>query len=155
MRPISIWLNKNLSSTFNVIETLRAARHNESFRIVCSHTDPDFPALRISDAFEVEPRGPSESAYLAYCEQIVDKHQVDVFIPGKMLRAIVRQRARFEQRNVRLVAAADADTLKLLENKASLSICPASTPRAPPCASTSTSSASSRRCPCSAWGFAS
>jgi carbamoylphosphate synthase large subunit len=120
MRPITIWLNKNLSGTFNVIETLRAARQNESFHIVCSHTSPDFPALRISDSFEVEPRGPSESAYLDYCEQTIRKHQVDVFIPGKMLRAIVRERRRFEARNVRLVCAADADTLKLLENKASL-----------------------------------
>jgi len=120
MRPITIWLNKNLSSMFNVIETLRGARRNETFRILASHTSADAPALRISDLAEVEPRGPGEASYLDFCEKVIRKHQVDVFIPGKMLREIVRARQRFEALGVRLVYAADAETLKLLENKARL-----------------------------------
>jgi biotin carboxylase len=120
VRPITIWLNKNLSGTFNVIETLRAARRNETFRIVCSHTQEDAPALRIADVAEIERRGPCEAAYLDYCEEIIRRHQVDVFIPGKMLRPIVAARSRFEALGVRLVYAAEPETLRLLENKASL-----------------------------------
>jgi biotin carboxylase len=120
MRPITIWLNKNLSSTFNVIETLRAARQNETFRILASHTNPDAPALRISDLKEVEPRGPSETSYLDFCEEIIRRHRVDVFIPGKMLRPIVRARQRLEAAGARLVYAAEAETLAVLENKARL-----------------------------------
>src|SRR5688572_8455743 len=118
MRHITVWLNKNLSSAFNIIESLRAAQAHETFRIVCSHTNADFPAFRISDAFEVEPRGPSEAAYLDYCADISRRHGVEVFIPGKMTRAIVGERHRFEELGVKLIHAADADTLKLLENKA-------------------------------------
>jgi len=69
---------------------------------------------------EIEPRGPSPAAYLDYCEQIVRRHQVDVFIPGKMLRPIVAARGRYEALGVRLVYAAEPDTLQILENKASL-----------------------------------
>lgn len=118
MRHITVWLNKNLSGAFNMIESLRAAQAHETYRIVCSHTNEDFPAFRISDVFEVEPRGPSEAAYLDYCVDFIRRHGVDVFIPGKMTRSIVRERRRFEELGVKLVHAADADTLTLLENKA-------------------------------------
>ena len=120
MRPITVWLNKSLSSTYNIIETLRAAQQPNELRILCSHTNADFPAFRISDAFEVEPRGPKEAAYLDYCEVIIRRHGVDVFIPGKMARQIARARNRFERLGVKLLLAANADTLKLLENKARL-----------------------------------
>src|SRR5262245_37433307 len=118
MRHITVWLNKNLSSTFNIIESLRAAQADEAFRIVCSHTNADFPAFRLSDVVEVEPRGPSEAVYLDYCTEIVRRHGVEVFIPGKMARSMVRERRRFDGLGVKLIHAADADTLKLLENKA-------------------------------------
>ncbi len=120
MRPITVWFNKSLSSTYNIIETLRAAQKDGEFRILCSHTSADFPAFRISDAFEVEPRGPKEAAYLDYCEEIVRRHGVDVFIPGKMARQIARVRHRYEALGVKLLHAANAETLKLLENKAKL-----------------------------------
>lgn len=120
MRPITVWFNKSLSSTYNIIESLRAAAAPDEFRILCSHTNADFPAFRISDAFEVEPRGPKEAAYLDYCEDIIERHGVDVFMPGKMARQLALHRHRFESRGVKLVLAADADTLKLLENKARL-----------------------------------
>lgn len=116
----TIWLNKNLSSAFNVIETLRAASQADPFRILCSHTNPDFPGLRVADAFEVEPRHLGEEKYLDYCLAFVRRHRVDVFIPGKNLGPIVKARRAFEDRGVRLVAAADADTLALLENKGEL-----------------------------------
>ncbi len=118
MRQITVWLNKNLSGAFNIIESLRAAQEHETFRIVCSHTNEDFPAFRISDVFEVEPRGPSEAAYLDYCTDIIRRHGVEVFIPGKMTHTIVRERRRFDDLGVKLIHAADADTLKLLGNKA-------------------------------------
>src|SRR5581483_1746929 len=120
MRPITVWLNKSFSSTYNIIENLRAAQTDETFHIVCSHTSADFPAFRISDVSEVELRGQREADYLDFCRDMIRRHRVDVFIPGKMLRPIVRARRSFEELGARLVAAAAADTLKLLENKASL-----------------------------------
>src|SRR5688500_12989626 len=96
-RP-TVWLNKNLSSTFDVIEILRAAaaRAEDQLRILASHTDPDSPVCRVCDHFEVEPKTRDEAAYVDFCLEFVRRHQIDVFLPGKHLRATVRARDRFE-----------------------------------------------------------
>ena len=60
MEQATLWLNKGLSSIYNVIQALRAAA-GQAYRIVCTHTNPDFPAQRLADVFELEPRGLSES----------------------------------------------------------------------------------------------
>ncbi|HVK07461.1 MAG TPA: ATP-grasp domain-containing protein [Gemmataceae bacterium] len=118
MRRPTVWLNKGLSSTFDVVELLRAT--GDEFRVVCSHTDPDVPAARACHVFETEPKRLGEAAYLDYCLDFANRHAVDVFIPGKMLGAIVRERGRFADLGVRLIAAGEADTLKLVDDKAAL-----------------------------------
>lgn len=120
MPPTTLWLNKNQSSTYNAIESIRSAHADSPLRIVCSHTADDFPASAIADAFETEPRGVVGQAYVEYCLEFCRRHSVDLFIPGKELRPIVRERQRFADAGVRILAAADGDTLKLLDSKARL-----------------------------------
>jgi len=120
MRQATVWLNKGLSSTFDVVEMLRASQTGPEFRVLCSHTEADFPAGRVCDHFEVEPKRLSGTAYLDYCLDFIRRHGVDVFIPGKELQSIVRARGRFEALGTRLVAAGDADTLALVNDKAAL-----------------------------------
>lgn len=120
MKQITVWFNKSLSSTYNVIEDLRAAPRTESFRILCTHTSPDFPAFQVCDVAECEPRGLDGAPYLDYCLDVIRRHDVQVFVPGKQLRAIVEARSRFADAGVKLLAAGDANTLHLLESKAAL-----------------------------------
>ncbi|MBY0525727.1 MAG: ATP-grasp domain-containing protein [Gemmataceae bacterium] len=120
MPHATVWLNKGLSSNFDAVESLRSAQSPGELRVLSSHPDPDCPAFRVSNHFEVEPKGLSEAAYLDYCLDFAQRHSVDAFIPGKNLRAIMRERSRFDAAGVRLVAAADADTLDLLEDKAAV-----------------------------------
>jgi len=119
MKPITVWFNKSLSNLCNVLEIVRAAA-SPPFRLLATHTAADFAAFALSDAHEQEPRGLVGERYVEWCLDFVQRHQVDVFMPGKELRAIVRRRERFEQLGVRVVAAADADRLTLLESKAGL-----------------------------------
>lgn len=122
MRPVTLWFNKSLSSTFNVIETLReaAAAHGGSFHILCSHTQAEVPAARLADAFEVEPKGLGEMAYVDWCLDLARRHQVDLFWPGKNARAVAAAGERFTALGTRLLAAADPATLQLLEDKGAL-----------------------------------
>lgn len=120
MPPTTLWLNKNLSSIYNVIETIRAAAAFDEFRVLCTHTNPDCAAFRIADIHETEPRWLSSEKYLRWCLDCVERHQVNVFLPGKNLRQLVHARRHFEERGVRLIAAADAPTLDLLESKSHL-----------------------------------
>jgi hypothetical protein len=116
----TVWLNKGLSSTFDLIESLRAEKAAGEYRIVCSHTHPDFAGSRLVDAFEQEPRRMEDAAYVDYCLDFTRRHRVAVFLPGRKLQAIVEARERFEREGVRLVAAADAATLRVLADKAAL-----------------------------------
>jgi biotin carboxylase len=120
MTQATLWLNKSFSSTFNVIATLRAADTAGAFRIVCTHTNPDSPALRLADHAEQEPKHLKESAYVDYCLAFARRQRVDLFLPGKSLTALVHARHRFAESGTRLLYPADADTLKLLESKAAL-----------------------------------
>jgi hypothetical protein len=120
MRPITVWLNKNIASTFNLVEILRAADTDGQFRIVCSHPNPYLPLRTVCHEFIAEPGGLAEPAYVEYCLDFIKKHKVNVFLPGRGIRPIVAARQRFEELGVKLVAAADAPTLRLLGNKARL-----------------------------------
>ncbi|MFN4259084.1 MAG: ATP-grasp domain-containing protein [Gemmataceae bacterium] len=120
MKAATIWFNHNLSTTYNAIAILRAADEGRFFRVLCTHSDKDFPGFEVSDVHEVEPRGLKEADYLHYCLDVIQRHAVDVFLPGRHQLSVVRHRQRFEERGVRLLAAADADTLQLLEDKAAV-----------------------------------
>ncbi len=99
------------------MEIIRAAQQPDEFRILCSHTQADTPCLSIADLAEIEPKGPSERDYVEFCLQTARKHQVDVFVPGKMIRAIVQAKDRFAEIGTQVLSAADASTLKILEDK--------------------------------------
>lgn len=125
MKPLTVWLNKSFSSTYNVVESLRAGHRNhaapgETLRVLCTHTHEDCTAFRVADTSEVEPKNLKDADYLAYCLDVIRRHAVDVFIPGKNLGPLVRERRRLEETGVRLLVAAAGDMLKMLENKAHL-----------------------------------
>ncbi len=115
--PAAVWFNKNLSSTYQVIEILRRKQRSDEFRIICTHTHPDCPALRLADVSELEPTGLSETDYLDYCLDMIRRHNVRVFVPGKMLTAVAREQERFKSAGTTLLMAADAATLRLLKDK--------------------------------------
>lgn len=115
----TVWFNKNLSSVFNAIETIRS-HGGDPIRIVCSHSCNDFPASIVSDLFVQEPKGLVGPGYVEFCLDFARAHEVTLFVPGKELQSIVQERGRFEAAGVKVLAAADADTLHLLEDKARL-----------------------------------
>ena len=94
--PATIWFNKNLSSTYQVVEILRREQRPGELRIICSHTHPDCPVLRLADACELEPKGLGEQDYIAYCLEVIGRQQVRVFVPGKMLSSVASAVERFE-----------------------------------------------------------
>ena len=118
MKPTTVWLNKYLSNTWEILALLREARGTEEFRLISSHPRSRYPGREHADVFEQEPGGLREAEYLKYCLDFVQRNQVDLFIPGRKLLPIVRARDRFESLGARVLAAGDAATLDLLQNKA-------------------------------------
>ena len=58
-----------------------------------------------------------DERYVRHCLDFIRRHKVNVFLPGTKLRPIIKARHQFEALGVRLIAAADADTLHTLESK--------------------------------------
>jgi hypothetical protein len=109
----TVWYNKNFSPTIHHIRALTG-----HVRTIASHTDRDTATLFAADYGFLEPKGLVGDEYVAYCLETCIELGVDVFVPGKEPSVLARSQARFANNNIRLLHVADADTLKLLEDKA-------------------------------------
>jgi hypothetical protein len=118
---ITLWLNRNIASSYNVLENIRESlQPGEDWRIVTSHPYPYSSVFRLSDSHEREPAHLDDRSYIQRSLAFVRRHKVTAFLPGTKLRAIVQAKQQFEAIGVRVVAAADADTLFTLESKSRL-----------------------------------
>src|SRR4051794_13543020 len=105
--PPTIWLNKYLSNSWEVLALLRDGRRPDEFRLVCTHPHPGYAGSRSSDLFEPEPAGLNEAEYVDHCLNVARRHNVTLFLPGRNLAPIVRAKERFAASGTRILAAAD------------------------------------------------
>jgi len=117
LRP-RVWFNKTFSSIFNVLALLRATSSPVKAHVICSHTEPDFLGFEKSDEIYQEPRIEAREAYLEWCLHFCRFRQIDFFVPGKQLSAIVQHARLFEATGTRILAAADATQFDILSSKA-------------------------------------
>lgn len=115
-----LWFNKALSNTWEILALLRNARQANEFQILCTHPRIRYPGRNYCDIFEQEPDGLGEAEYVRYGLEMVKRHGVNFFWPGRGLLPILRARRQFDEAGVRLLAAADARTVDLLNHKARL-----------------------------------
>jgi carbamoylphosphate synthase large subunit len=114
----TIWFNDYLSSTAQVLEHLQQMRGPGEMRLLCTHRRRHYRGARFSDAFEVEPREPSDEEYLDYCEDVIRRYRVDLFVPWRKLLPILQAQPRWEALGVRVLAPANAATVADLFSKA-------------------------------------
>ncbi len=118
MKPPCVWFNKHLSNTFEVIALLTEARRAGEFRVICTHPRGSHADRLDCDIFAKEPIGLSDEDYVRFCLDFAQRHRVTVFFPGRKVRPIMHAAPRFRAIGVRLAAAADVDTLALMQSKA-------------------------------------
>jgi hypothetical protein len=117
MTPPVVWLNKYLSNTWEIVARLARERRPGEFRLLCTHPRPDYPARDHADIFEREPGGLRDAAYVDYCLSVARRHEVRLFLPGRKLLPVVRAAERFAALGTRVIAAGDAGTIALINNK--------------------------------------
>lgn len=120
MAQAVVWFNKGFSSLYSVLDLIKGEDLGGRYHLLCSHSNPEFIGFTASDSYEVEPSPVKDDEYLAYCLDFCDRHEVKMFIPARRIGHLVRNRERFEERGVKMLAAADADTLKIIGNKPAL-----------------------------------
>ncbi len=116
-----IWFNRAFSSIYTAISLLKQAdrRHQiDNIKITYSSPIPEAPAKHVADSFLLEPRNLKGKDYLEWCLQICERHSVDVFWPGSEAKIIIQNKHRFAELGTRLVAVAEPEILKLIDNKA-------------------------------------
>jgi len=112
-----VWFNKYLSNTWEVLALLKEARASGDIRVLCTHPRDGYPGRHHADAFECEPDGLGEEAYVAYCLDVARRHGVRLFLPGRKVLPVVRAAGRFAALGTTVLAAGDAATLALVNDK--------------------------------------
>ncbi len=112
MTQKTVWLNTH----FNCIQPFRDADEDGGFRIVTSYPSRKYLDVLLADAFELEPKLNDEQ-YVQFALDFVQRHNVDVFLPGRRVNEIARNREAFEALGVKVILAADPSTLAVLDNK--------------------------------------
>lgn len=119
MRPLRVWCNENLSSTYNFIRLLKGVPEEVRPFVVCTHRNPEFGAFEVSDLALLEPEGSLDpEAYLTHSLEFCRRHAIDVYMPGRGMKEAADARARFAAIGVGLILAADAGTIRHFDDKA-------------------------------------
>lgn len=115
-----VWFNKGFSSLHTALRLIRqgAADHPPAVTLWASGSHPQALVALVADHYLIEPAGLAPQDYVDWCLDICRQHAIDILVPSKAVQALVAQSARFAAQGTRLLAAADATTLALLDDKA-------------------------------------
>ncbi|MCP9473488.1 MAG: ATP-grasp domain-containing protein [Nitrospira sp.] len=117
MAPPTIWINKYLSNTWEVVARVLHEREPAEFRLVVTHPWAYYPGRRYADLFVPEPRGLTDDDYVTWCLQFAADHRVTLFIPGRKLLPVVAAADRFAQIGTNILAAAELRDLLVVGDK--------------------------------------
>lgn len=113
-----VWFNKTFSNVRAVFDLVRAADSAGEFRLICTHTKPEFPGFLSAHEWAVEPPNLGGSAYLAHCLDFCRERRIDLFIPGKEANPLAHHAADFAAVGTRLCTPAAPDALADILDKA-------------------------------------
>lgn len=118
---MKVWFQKTFSSVENAIELIKKADLKGEFTIVCTHTSPDFRALKVADEFGIEPKNMYGHDYANWSLQYAVKNKIDVIVPGYTAPKVFSSPEYIElfaEHKIKLMNAASRENLGLLERKA-------------------------------------
>lgn len=112
-----IWFNRHFSLVGRVVRVLNEAQCAEPLHTLVSHRRPEFSGFIGAGESFLEPDGLSDEAYVQWCLNAAQSHQVDWLVPGHAAEVLAHAEPRFAQIGVRLLNAAPAGLLPLLNQK--------------------------------------
>lgn len=115
-----VWFNKGFSSLHAALRLLRQGPGNGTGAVTlfASGAHPQALVALAADHYLTEPAGLAMADYVDWCLDTCRQHAIDILVPSKAVQALVAQSARFAAQGTRVLAAADAATLALLDDKA-------------------------------------
>ncbi|MBP1993486.1 ATP-grasp domain-containing protein [Paenibacillus eucommiae] len=116
MKKTKIWFNRWFSVAYHYMNWIRDNNEGVEFKFYATHPDIAHMSLQAADHAEVEPVLEPE-AYVEFCLEFCERHQIDVFIPRLKMLAIAKQVHRFEQIGTKVMVCSDIPLLESLMEK--------------------------------------
>lgn len=117
---IRIWYNHGYSQTRDALALLKQADH-VGLVLVATHASILAPVFLAADEYAVEPElGGDADQYVDWCLSFAVDRAIAVFVPQRGRSAIARRIGDFAAQGVRVLLAADADMLEVIDDKARL-----------------------------------
>lgn len=116
-----ILLNHSISGAADLIDLMRRSRPD--LTVIATHERGDTPIRLSADRLLPEPpetRAMGDEAYADWLLGVARSEGADLVLPYRRRDALAGFRGRFADQGVRLLAAADAGTMRLLEEKPAL-----------------------------------
>lgn len=108
-----IWFNHWFSSVYYIIELIK--NNKDDFYIIGSNGNKEAAYMNVCDEWYQEPDLEDEQ-YVEFCLDFCRKHSVDVFVPRRKMLAVSRNKSRFEEIGVRIMAD-DYEKISALSSK--------------------------------------
>lgn len=109
-----VWFNKGFSVIHHVLQAMHTTGQWELY---ATHTTQEAPMLYGPWHHELEPKGLIGKDYVAWALEHCRKHRIEVFFPSKEKSILQKHKAEFEAIGTKLVVAATAETMRLLDHK--------------------------------------
>jgi hypothetical protein len=117
-RELRILINHSISGAADIIDLMRRARPD--LIVIATHERTDTPIRLSADRLLPEPsdtRTMSDEAYADWLLGVAVSERADLVLPYRRRDALAGFRGRFADQGVRLLTAADAAIMRLLEDK--------------------------------------
>ena len=112
---IRVWFNHWFSTSYRLIELMKQDKEEEIY-IIGSNKQVNSVIQEVCDGwYEEQDVGGEE--YVEYCLNFCKQHQVDVFVPRRLMVLISENRERFDKLGVKLMVD-DFEVISFLNDKA-------------------------------------
>ncbi len=112
---IKVWFNHWFSTAYRLIELIKEDEENEIF-VIGTNLRIDSVIQKVCDEWYEEPHIYGEE-YILYCLDFCREHNVDVFVPRRHMVEISKNKSRFEEIGVKVLAD-DFKVIDFLNDKA-------------------------------------
>lgn len=113
-----IWFNKTFSTINSVFRAIHLAFPTDEISVVCTHIHNNAAAFLAADECYLEPSDLTGPAYLEWCVDFCQHHNIQLFWPGREATLISQHHDLFLATGTQVLSVADYETLTLLHNKA-------------------------------------
>lgn len=112
---VRVWFNHWFSTSYRLIELMKQDKEQQIY-VIGSNKQVNSIIQEVCDEWYEEPDISGEE-YIEHCLNFCKEHQVDVFVPRRLMVLISQNRARFEELGVKLMLD-DYQVISFLNDKA-------------------------------------